>query len=333
MIQIYGIEDDRLSQITVAPGEALPTNVLWIDLLHPSEEEKEAVKAWTGISVPDDEEMREIEESSRFFMEGGVQYLTAPILQGDGHDHRRLAPISFVLTESHLITVRYSDPKAISLYASRATKPGSGQIDPDHNKMSVLLGLLEAATDGLADTLENVAGEIENASHGIFYSSSSRPLSTREFRHTLTRIGSQGSLLSKVRESLSGLSRLLAYVTFSAQAEEGHKEGNKEIDTRIQSLERDTQSLEAYVDFLSNKTTFLLDTIVGLISVEQNAIIKIFSVAAVGLMPPTLVASIYGMNFHFMPELDQPWGYPVALGVMVISAILPLLYFRKKGWL
>ncbi|WP_159590296.1 magnesium transporter CorA family protein [Chelativorans xinjiangense] len=329
MIQVFCIEGDYLRRVDPKPGEALPADTLWIDLLNPSAEEDKAVEAWTGAAIPTTEDMAEIEESSRFYTEGGVKYLTVPILHKVDMGHRKIAPVSFVLTGRLLVTVRYSEPKAIDFYIGRATKPGSGLLGPKCSGRSVMLGIIEATTDRLADILEGVTEEIETASQAILQrQAAERPMSTKEFRRLLTRIGSQGAFLSKVRESLSGISRLLAYVQVAAEAEP-----RKETRTWIKSLERDTQSLENYVDFLSNKITFLLDTVVGLISVEQNAIIKIFSVAAVGLMPPTLIASIYGMNFHFMPELDEPWGYPVALGIMVLSAILPLFYFRRKGWL
>jgi magnesium transporter len=217
-----------------------------------------------------------------------------------------------------------------STYILRSTKPGNGLISPKCSGLSIMLGITEATTNRLADILEGVAGKIDAASHSIYRRQpKARPMTTEDFRHILTQIGGQGTFLSRMRESLAGISRMLVYLS----AINNPAAGKKETRSWIKSLERDTQSLTAYVDFLSNKVTFLLDTIVGLISVEQNAIIKIFSVAAVGFMPPTLVASIYGMNFSFMPELQSPWGYPMALGLMIASALLPLYYFRRKGWL
>ncbi|WP_011580198.1 MULTISPECIES: magnesium transporter CorA family protein [Chelativorans] len=329
MIQVYTLDGDRLTGAEVKVGDRLPANALWIDLLNPSVEEDKAVEDWIGASVPTDKDMVEIEESSRFYMEEGVQYLTTPVLHATGREHRTVSPISFVLAGKRLVTVRYSEPKAFTLFVNRTTKPGNGLIGADCTGMSVLLGLIEAITDRLADILEGATEEIEAASDSILHRHvKERPMSTLEFRHTLTQIGGLGAFLSKVRESLSGISRLLAYVR--ANTEDGPP--RNEMRNRLESLERDARSLENYVDFLSNKVTFLLDTIVGLISVEQNAIIKIFSVAAVGLMPPTLIASVYGMNFRFMPELDLPWGYPMALAAMVLSAVVPLIYFWKKGW-
>lgn len=329
MITLYCLSGDHLEQIEVEPGHPLPDNVIWIDIFSPGVSEDHIVEAWTGISIPTREDMTEIEESSRFYMESGAQYLTVPILHAVDLHHRELAPITFILHGTRLITVRYASPKSFTIYMARATKPGNGLITARCTGITIMLGITEATTNRLADILEGVAGKIDAASHSIYRRQpKARPMTTQDFRHILTQIGGQGTFLSRVRESLAGLSRMLVYLSANAPLS-----AKKETRAWIKSLERDAQSLAAYVDFLSNKVTFLLDTIVGLISVEQNAIIKIFSVAAVGFMPPTLVASIYGMNFSFMPELQSPWGYPMALFLMVVSALLPLVYFRRKGWL
>lgn len=330
MITLYCLNGDHLESVEVEPGNPLPENVIWIDLLAPGVNEDHIVEAWTGISIPTREDMTEIEESSRFYMESGAQYLTVPILHAVDLDHRELAPVTFILHGSRLVTVRYANPKSVSIYIARATKQGNGLIPAKCSGLSIMLGIIEATTNRLADILEGVAGKIDAASHSIYRRQpKARPMTTEDFRHILTQIGGQGTFLSRMRESLAGVSRMLVYLS----AINSPVATKKDTRSWIKSLERDAQSLVAYVDFLSNKVTFLLDTIVGLISVEQNAIIKIFSVAAVGFMPPTLVASIYGMNFSFMPELNSPWGYPMALGLMVASALLPLFYFRRKGWL
>ncbi|MGH6763046.1 MAG: magnesium transporter CorA family protein [Phyllobacterium sp.] len=329
MISVYTIQNDQLVLSTVSPTDALPAGTVWIDLLKPAREEDSAVEAWTGISIPTREDMVEIEESSRFYAEGGAQYLTAPILYATDTEAAGIGPVTFILANGLLVTVRYTEPKTIALYISRAMKAGSGLVGSKCTGMNIMLGIIESATDRLADFLEGVSAEIDQTSRGIFRrSTKDRPMTTQDFRRSLNRIGGQGEFLSKVRESLAGIGRALVYLT----AMQNEQAPGKEKRAWIKSLERDTQSLEAYVDFLSNKITFLLDTIIGMISIEQNAIIKIFSVAAVAFMPPTLVASIYGMNFTFMPELATKWGYPLALGAMVLSAIIPLLYFRKKGW-
>ncbi|ATU92396.1 magnesium transporter CorA family protein [Phyllobacterium zundukense] len=329
MIYVYTLEDDYLMPSAALAGAELPPNAVWIDLINPTHEEDLQTENWTKAAIPTHEDMIEIEESSRFYAENGAQYLTASILHSTETKHHGIAPVSFILVGKLLVTVRYTEPKAFSVFISRATKPGNGLISPKCSGITILLGLIEAVTDRIADILEGVAGEIDVNSHAIFRrSENDKPMTTKNFRDSLNNIGIQGAFLSKIRESIAGVSRLLVYT--AAIPDENVK---KDARAWIKSLERDTQSLSTYVDFLSNKVTFLLDTVVGLISIEQNAIIKIFSVAAVAFMPPTLVASIYGMNFHFMPELDEIWGYPMAIALMIASAVIPLLIFRKKGWL
>jgi magnesium transporter len=151
---------------------------------------------------------------------------------------------------------------------------------------------------------------------------------SRDFQKILSRLGRAGDLASKVRESLVSLGRLLAFAIQGTQAR-GRKTGS----ARLKTIGRDVASLSDYAAFLNNKVGFLLDATLGMINIEQNAIIKIFSVAAVVFLPPTLIASIYGMNFAHMPELGWPLGYPLALALMVVSAILPYLYFKRRGWL
>ncbi|EJF90554.1 magnesium and cobalt transporter CorA [Bartonella tamiae Th307] len=291
---------------------------------------KKKIEHWLKIEIPTYDDMVDIAESNRFYMENNVQYLIAPLIYSLEDDTKDIAPITFILVRFRLITVRYSQPKAIDLFISRFTKAGNGFINSQSIGISILLGLIEAATDRLADFLARISRHIEKAARRIFHrDKSAPPMSTSYFRKMLTRIGRVGTFLSMVRESIAGISRLLVY----ADSYGKKLLPKKDVKAAIESLERDTQSLEHYTDFLSTKMTFLLDTVVDMISTEQNAIIKIFSVAAVGFMPPTLIASIYGMNFQFMPELDEKWGYPIALFIMIVSSILPLAYFRKKGWL
>lgn len=330
MMTVYCRSGDCLVAKPGSALEALPKDALWVDLEQPTLEEDRLVEAWLGISVPTREDMGEIEESSRFYKENEAQYLTMPVLHGSDDGVPNIAPITFVLTPPVLVTVRYTRPKSLALYLSRATRPGTAQLTANSDGLTVLLGLLEAITDRMADILESVSLEFDKASATIFRRpKANRPMTTNEFRAVLTRIGEEGTFLGKVRESLSGLDRLLLYLDVVRNP----KSAPKEVTARIKSIERDTRSLEGYVDFLSNKSTFLLDTVVGMVSIEQNAIIKIFSVAAVGFMPPTLVASIYGMNFEHMPELAWPWGYPAAILAMIASAAIPLWLFRRKGWL
>lgn len=331
MIVCYQLTGDVLKPIPNVALDAIPDNAVWIDLLKPTREEECAVENYLNISIPTHEDMVEIEESSRFYMEDNAQFLTAPLLYSIDNERRAIAPITFILINKRLVTIRYNEPKAFSLYLTRTARTGNGLLTAKSTGTNILLGLLEAVTDRLADLLEAVSAKIGKASEAIFTrDDDKKPMTTADFRNILNEIGGQGTFLSVVRESIAGVSRLFVYVEAFNKT---YTPPVKDISTALKSLERDMQSLEHYADFLSSKMTFLLDTVVGLISTEQNAIIKIFSVAAVGFMPPTLIASIYGMNFSFMPELREPWGYPLAILLMIMSAILPLVYFHKKGWL
>ncbi|MDM7850449.1 magnesium/cobalt transporter CorA [Pseudochrobactrum kiredjianiae] len=337
MLTVYYRNGDTLTPYDRAhtdPALTVPAdlsqNALWIDLLNPTSEEEAQVEQWASIPIPTREDMGEIEESNRFYSENGAQYLTAPFLHLTTDDHRIVSPVTFIMTDKLLISVRYAEPKSFAIYASRTAKSGNGLINSRSNSLCILLGIIEANTSRLADFIEGVSEKIDTALHRVYRRpNNTRPMSTHDFREILNEIGAHGTFLSRMRESLAGIRRLLVYIT----ANSSPKTQAKDTRSSLKTLERDAQSLENYVDFLNNKINFLLDTIVGLISVEQNAIIKIFSVAAVGFMPPTLIASIYGMNFSFMPELTEQWGYPAALGLMVISALIPLYFFRKKGWL
>jgi len=199
---------------------------------------------------------------------------------------------------------------------------------------TLLAGLLESFVERIADLLERVQIELEAVSHTIFRrsngasSGSAASPSSGDLQAMIQKIGANGDLVSKARESLVSFQRLLMYVQQAASVTLSQDQRG-----RFKSTMRDVQSLSDHATFLGNKIQFLLDAVLGLINLEQNNIIKIFSVAAVMFLPPTLVASIYGMNFQLMPELDKPWGYPVALVAMLVSAVVPYLYFRRKGWL
>jgi magnesium transporter len=330
MIRAYVVENDRLIESVPGEQEPLPPGTVWIDLLEPGPGEDKHLEALIGVPIPTREEMLEIEESSRFYTEHGAMYLTAPVLHASDTGSPGIAPISFVLTRNHLVTVRYTSPQPFSLYKTMAMKPGNSLVSDACNPLIILFGLMEAIIDRLADVLENVAQRLDAESARLIGGRGRKPMSTPDFRSGLRMIGREGDFLSRVRESLAGLTRLLHYVQINGVVEKGKVQPQK---AWLKSLERDLDSLSAHVGFLSERTIFLLDTVVGLVSVEQNGIIKIFSVAAVVFMPPTLVASIYGMNFHHMPELEWLLGYPYAIGLMVVSALVPLLFFRSKGWL
>jgi magnesium transporter len=327
MIRIFIKTASALEPRTLTLGEALPKSVVWIDLINPTKEEDLHVESLTGIEIPTRDDMREIEESSRLYREEAAHYMTAPLLHSVSIDKAGIAPVTFILAQDRLITVRYSLPKAFELFEARVLKPGNEVVKAGASGLAMLIGLLESVTDRLADLLEDVAIRLETESDNLFKENQS-PMTTPRFRSAMRLLGKEGSFLSKIGESLSGLDRVAGYL-----AAETNSSKKRSLADRLQLIEKDLQSLNRHAEFLSGKITFLLDTIVGLVSVEQNGIIKIFSVAAVAFMPPTLVASIYGMNFDFMPELKWLYGYPFALGLMVLSAVIPLIYFKFRRWL
>ena len=327
MIRAYVKSGKCLTAVEVIGDTAIPAAAIWLDLINPTPDEDRQVEAFTGIAIPTRDDMREIEESSRIYEETGAHYMTAPLLHSVSALHAGLEPVTFILASERFITVRYSTPRAFDLFTARMARGDTETVQANGGSKMLLVGLLESVTDRLADLLEDVATRLEKESDSLF-SENATAMNTPRFRAAMKLIGREGAFLGKVSESLSGLERLVAYV--SALAATGK---DKSLRERLRLVEKDLASLGKHTGSLEGKVTFLLDTVVGLVSVEQNGIIKIFSVAAVAFMPPTLVASIYGMNFVHMPELQWLLGYPMALGLMVLSAVLPLAFFRYKKWL
>ncbi len=325
MITVFNSGTGRLVR---GGTEALAEGGVWIDLLAPTPEEEAAVEALTGIEIPTREEMQEIEVSSRLFREGDVLYLTTPVLTNSTGFNPENISLTFVLTTERLITVRYATPQAVAGFMARLER----QRPPPAGAGDLMLQLTEALVDRMADVLERIALELDGFSHRIFHQPTPvrqrRRSSARDLEVMLRTIGRGGDLQSKSRDTILGLRRLMSYLAAANDILRG-----KDVASRIKTISRDLQSLSEYSDFLNNKVAFLLDATLGMISIQQNHIIKLFSVVAVLFLPPTLVASIYGMNFHFMPELDKPWGYPMALVMMVAAAVLPYWIFKRKGWL
>ncbi len=299
-------------------------SAIWVDLLRPSPEEETDLEAALGLDIPTREEMEEIEVSSRLYTDNNDAFMTALLLsQADGDD-ARLSPVTFILTPMRLITVRYEEPRAFASFAARAQKTSPG-VNPD----AVLTGLIEAVIERLADVLERAGHDIDAMSRSIFRASKGKPTRSRDYQALIIELGRKGDLISKMRESLVTLERLLGFFgLLTAQ-----RKSEKEIRGKLKTLSRDVRSLSDHVTYISQKITFLLDATLGMVNIEQTAIIKIFSVAAVVFLPPRLIASIYGMNFQFMPELAWPYGYPFAVTLMILSAILPYVFFKARGWL
>jgi magnesium transporter len=324
MIRTFVVENNLLRQVDDLGAAA--DRAVWVDLLNPTAEEERTVEDWLGVGVPTREEMEEIEISSRLYTESGANVMTATLPSQTDTDKPVMSPVSFVLSNHRLVTVRYHEPQVFKVLPQRAEKVPLGCTSGE----TILATLLEAIVDRLADVLERIGRDILDVSEGIFH-----PLANnasrrgRDYQLILRKIGRKEELISNIQDSLISLQRLTGFFG-NAVLKEDKSTG---VRTRVKTVSRDVASLSDYASFLSQKVTFLLDATLGMINIEQNGIIKIFSVAAVVFLPPTLVASVYGMNFKVMPELGWHLGYPFALILMVISAVLPFLYFKRRGWL
>ncbi len=299
---------------------------VWIDLLDPTKEEESAIETATGVDVPSREEMAEIEVSSRLYQEEGHTFMTATVIHRADTEAPEAAAITFVLAKNKLITVRHADPQPFRMFATVAERRPSACMTGEQ----AFLGLLEAVIDRLADILERANAGVDNISREVFIHRPVRSRS-RDFQRMLAIVGRMGDLTSKGRESLVSIGRLLTFWS-SVKQQQPQKEANGHGPT-LKTMNADIASLSDHATFLSNKVTFLLEAILGMISIDQNEVMKIFSVVAVVFMPPTLVASVWGMNFQFMPELSWPLGYPLALVTIALAAVGPLWYFRKRKWL
>ncbi len=310
--------------------DVIPEDTLWLDMIRPTREEDLKVESFLGISVPTREEMKDIEPSELLYVEDGARYMTGRVLSKvTDSEEPGLAGITFILRENRLVTVRYEEPQAFRMYALRAGRTSGSGPSRNMSGETILAGLIEAVIDRAADVLQLQGERIDRLSRKIFEEKADPAQRNVTLQDTLRALGRHGDLISKQRESLVSMERIL----LSLSATYRTTKAPRDLREDVRSTLRDLQSLEEHATFLSTKIQFLLDATLGLVNLEQNNIIKLFSVMAVVFMPPTLIASIYGMNFEFMPELKWHFGYPSAVGVMVIAAILPYVFFRWKKWL
>jgi magnesium transporter len=330
MLRAYIRQDERLVAVDVDAAEP-PTfagSAVWYNLTDPTKAEDDFVESCLGIDIPTRAEMDDIEPSARLYNEGGAEFMTITALYNSETDEPQKTPITFVLRNNQLVTVRYADPKPFRLFERLVTRPTNNTYTSGER---VMLGLIEAIIDRLAQLLETTGDEIDQISREVFRNRTKNvSRKERDLQGIIERIGTRGDILTLARESLVSITRLSS---FHQTIEAGAGKSVKDLRQELKVLQRDAAALSDHAAFLNNKVQFLLDATLGLINLEQNQIIKIFSVAAVVFLPPTLVASIYGMNFAIMPELHLPFGYPLALFLMVLSAILPYLFFKRKGWL
>lgn len=325
MFSVFVLSESALKKAVIEDLAVVPENAVWIDLVNPSAAEDKAVERLAGIAIPTREDMQEIEISSRLYMENGARYMTATLMCQSDTDMPRTTAVTFILGDHRLVTVRYDLPKPFALVEAKLARSCTPSITGE----MVLMELLDAVIDRCADILERCGTEIDQVSHDIFEPESERHGQAKRYSQILISIGRKGDLTSKVRESLVSIGRV---VTFLSAVVEGVK-WSKDMREQLKTMQRDVASLTDHASYLSNKITFVLDAMLGVVNLEQNNIIKLFSVMAVVLMPPTLIASVYGMNFKVMPELEWVHGYPMALVMMLAAAIVPYWIFKWKKWL
>lgn len=305
---------------------ALPDAVIWIDLRDPSEAERALVEARAGVALPSRADLSEIEATSRLRIAHDVVTLSTPVVSRGGTAEAELSPVGFVLSRSVLVTVRYTDHPVFDAVAERVR-----QEDGLASAEGVFVAFLEAIVDRGADVLERIGTELDQLSRTVFRGDTSDPRhaarSTSSLRRALGTVGALGERLSQARDVLLGVGRIVGFTQDLCQ-----DWFEPPFHRHLEAVGRDVTSLNDYEAHLSGKVQFLLDAVLGYITIEQNDLFKILTIASVVGVPPTLLVGIWGMNFKMMPELEWPWGYPMALVLVVVSAVIPLMWFKLKGW-
>ena len=303
--------------------EAAP-HAIWLDLLDPSEAERAAAAAAAGFAIQTRTDIAEIESSSRVSREGDVLYLNTPVSYRDAEGGSSIAPVGFALSPARLVTTRFADMPVFDTYTEQFAKlhtPCSAEA---------FTGLVEGLVDRVADVLENVGAGLDQLSRRTFRSGGRRRSIRRvtaDLRATLTSVGMYGETIDNLRDTLLGLARIVTYVQQAAAAWTP-----EDIKQRMATVRQDIQSLNDYDQQLTAKTAFLLDAVMGYINIEQNEVVRVLTVASVVGIPPTFVVGLYGMNFKYMPELNWSFGYEFGWAMIAVSIVVPLVWFRVKGW-
>ena len=331
MLNVFTLDNGRLKgglfQEEIESLEALTRfKPIWVDLENPTPEERRWVKQHFGLSIPEDAMDDDIEESARFFEEdNGELHIRSDFLIDDEENPRAIR-VAFILNQHNaelksqgvLFSIHDEDVPVFRLLRMRARRmPGLIEDAKD-----VLLMLFDADAEYCADTLEDIYDDLEQVSRQVL----AGDVTDNKAGEVLAAIARHEDMSGRIRRNVMDTRRAVSFLMRSRML-------NAEQFEDARQILRDLDSLDGHTAFLFDKINFLMDATVGFININQNKIIKIFSVASVALLPPTLIASLYGMNFQYMPELSQKWGYPFALGLMVLSAVVPMLYFRKRGWL
>lgn len=320
MMYAFHESNGRLERI--APAAPLD-DTIWIDLYRPLPAQAAQVAA-LGVEVPSLADMEEIEISNRLYRENGIDYMTV-VLPGLSETRTPTSgPVTFILAPGRLVTVRHHVPRPFETYPERADKVGPGCSSPER----IFLGLLEEIIGRLADLLEGGGKALDEVSRDIFSpSAGTRPAAT--LQGALERVGREGDVLGRVRLALLTIERAVSFYGQSLP----DRTGSGPLRPIVKGLIRDIQALEVHAEFVSSRVQLATDATLGMINLAQNSTVRIVSVVAVLFLPPTLIASVYGMNFAHMPELDETWGYPLALGLMIASAVCTYLFFKWRNWL
>ena len=327
MLNIFTLANGRLFQEEIESLEELSKfHPIWVDLEAPTLEEKRWIKQYYGLSIPEDAMDEDIEESARFYEEdNGELHIRSDFLIAH-EDEPRTVRVAFILNQNNaslrsrgvLFSIHDEDVPVFRLLRMRARRePGLIEDDKD-----VLLKLFDADAEYSADTLEGIYDKLEKAGKLVL----SEDVTDELAGEVLGAIAHQEDLNGRIRRNVMDTRRAVSFMMRSRML-------NADQFEEARQILRDIESLDNHTAFLFDKINFLMDATVGFININQNKIIKIFSVASVAMLPPTLIASIYGMNFQYMPELNQTWGYPMAVCLMIASAVGPMWYFRKRGWL
>lgn len=327
MLNVFTLANGRLFQEEIESLEELAKfKPIWVDLEDPTPEERRWVKQHFGLSIPEDAMDEDIEESARFFEEDNGELHVRSDFLIDDQDNPRAVRVAFILNENNdqlksrgvLFSIHDEDVPVFRLLRMRARRM-PGLIE---NAKDVLLMLFDADAEYCADTLEDIYDDLEKVSRQVL----AGEVTDNKAGEALAAIARHEDMSGRIRRNVMDTRRAVSFMMRSRLLSAEQFEDARQI-------LRDLDSLDGHTAFLFDKINFLMDATVGFININQNKIIKIFSVASVALLPPTLIASVYGMNFQYMPELAQEWGYPYALALMVLSALGPMLYFRKRGWL
>ena len=320
MINVFVLQNGRLNQVTIESREELESVApVWVDLTDPSEEERVWVKAKYNVILPGEDEVQDIEASARYYeAENGDLHLRTDFLLEEEDGPSRVITVAFILSGKILFSVHNDDLPVFRLVRMRArSRPGSIE-----DYMDVLLDLYATDAEYSADALEGIYESLEEVSTRVLQ----KEFTDQDAAAALNAIAHEEDLNGRIRRNMMDTRRAVSFLM------RGRLLNSDQFEEARQIL-RDIESLDGHTSFLFDKVNFLMDATVGFININQNKIIKMFSVASVAFLPPTLIASVYGMNFKVLPELNWQFGYPFAIALMIACGVAPLWYFRKRGWL